>query len=241
MGILENILRPTDILVFISTIAPNRDFFHLKQNIDMAYTVCRAVTSSPIKHLVYISSDAVYSEDEPLVNETTPTSPTSLHGVMHLAREMMLKSVLKETPVAILRLSLLYGIGDPHNGYGPNRFFRLAEKNENIILFGGGEEKRDHIHIEDAAEIILRVIERVGEGVLNIATGASHSFLETAEKIVSEIGDAVSISPTQRQSPIKHKHFDVSYLNKLCPDFRFKAFEEGVQMIAKQLKETKYG
>ena len=29
-------------------------------------------------------------------------------------------------PVGILRPTLVYGANDPHNGYGPNRFRRLA-------------------------------------------------------------------------------------------------------------------
>lgn len=238
---LENILRPTDTLVFVSAIAPCRDFLQLKQNIEMASNVCRALTVSPVKHLVYISSDAVYSEDDHLVNEQTPPNPGSLHGVMHLAREMMLKSVLKETPLAILRLSLLYGTRDPHNGYGPNRFIRSTEKNENITLFGGGEEKRDHIHIEDAAEIILKIISDTGVGVLNIATGQSVSFIETAEIIISETGSEISILTTERQNPIVHRHFDVTQLNKLFPGFHFKSLLEGVQVMVKQSKEKSYG
>ena len=47
--------------------------------------------------------------------------------------------------LAILRPTLIYGAGDPHNGYGPNRFRRLAATGKPIILFGEGEERRDHV------------------------------------------------------------------------------------------------
>jgi nucleoside-diphosphate-sugar epimerase len=39
-------------------------------------------------------------------------------------------------------------MGDPHNGYGPNRFRRLAAGGEEIVLFGEGEERRDHVQVE---------------------------------------------------------------------------------------------
>ena len=38
-----------------------------------------------------------------------------------------------------LRPTLIYGNGDTHGGYGPNKFLQL--KNKDIILFGKGEEK----------------------------------------------------------------------------------------------------
>jgi len=54
----------------------------------------------------------------------------------------MLLSVAGSIPLAILRPTLVYGAGDPHNGYGPNRFRRLASANQPIVLFGEGEERR---------------------------------------------------------------------------------------------------
>ena len=37
---------------------------------------------------------------------------------MHLARELMLKATVK-APLAVVRSTLIYGEGDPHNGYDP--------------------------------------------------------------------------------------------------------------------------
>src|SRR5256885_1405531 len=76
-----------------------------------------------------------------------------------------------KAPLAILRPTLLYGAEDPHNGYGPNRFRRLANAGADITLFGEGEERRDHVLIDDLAEIVLRVLKRRSTGTLNIATG----------------------------------------------------------------------
>ena len=72
---------------------------------------------------------------------------------MHLTREMMIKEI-KDIPIAIIRPTLIYGKNDPHNGYGPNSFNRLLDKNENIKLFGEGEEKRD-MYVNDVAELYL--------------------------------------------------------------------------------------
>ena len=51
--------------------------------------------------------------------------------------EMLLK--INGLTGANLRPTLIYGTDDPHNSYGPNNN-RLATKNEDIILYGEGEE-----------------------------------------------------------------------------------------------------
>ena len=136
---LQRLLRADDSVVFVSALAPTRNNAMLIDNLRMAEAVCAALAAQSVAHLVYISSDAVYSDDANPVTERSCQQPSSLHGAMHLAREIMLRTALK-LPLTILRPSLIYGAKDPHNGYGPNRFRRLAAKGEAIMLFGDGEE-----------------------------------------------------------------------------------------------------
>ena len=135
---------------------------------------------------------------DPLTEESC-AEPGSLHGAMHLARELMLKSVVT-APLAILRPSLLYGAADPHNGYGPNRFRRLAAAGQEIMLFGEGEERRDHVHIDDVAELIWRVLARRSRGTLNVATGEVMSFRQIAERIAAMAMPAVAVRGSPRSA-----------------------------------------
>src|SRR5690242_5204951 len=112
-------LQPEDSVVFVSALAPTRTPAMLIQNLQMAAAVIDALAKRPVAHLVYISSDAVYADDANPVTERSACAPSSLHGMMHAARELVLKTQIK-VPLAILRPSLLYGEADPHNGYGPN-------------------------------------------------------------------------------------------------------------------------
>jgi hypothetical protein len=63
--------------------------------------------------------------------------------------------------IAVVRPTLVYGLDDPHNGYGPNRFRRLAAAGEGIVLFGEGEERRDHVAVEDLAELVWSRVRRL--------------------------------------------------------------------------------
>jgi nucleoside-diphosphate-sugar epimerase len=139
---LSHEFRPDDAVVVISARAPCKDAGMLVDNVRMMECVCQALAPASVSHVVYISSDAVYRDSRAPLTEESCAEPSSLHGAMHLVREVMLRSALT-APLAILRPTLLYGAADPHNGYGPNRFRRLAAAGQDIVLFGEGEEQRE--------------------------------------------------------------------------------------------------
>jgi UDP-glucose 4-epimerase len=230
---LQRLLRADDSVVFVSALAPTRNNAMLIDNLRMAEAICAALAAQPVGHLVYVSSDAVYSDDANPVTERSCQQPSSLHGVMHLAREIMLRAALK-LPLAILRPTLIYGAKDPHNGYGPNRFRRLAAKGEAITLFGEGEEKRDHILVDDVAALASAVLHHRSKGVLNIATGRPASFREVAEMVVALSPRPVEIRGTPRQNPITHRHFDITDCLKAFPEFHYVPLRDGLARAAKE-------
>jgi nucleoside-diphosphate-sugar epimerase len=230
---LQRSLRADDSVVFVSAFAPTRNNAMLIDNLRMAEAVCAALAAQPVAQLVYISSDAIYSDDANPVTEWSCQQPSSLHGAMHLAREIMLRTTVK-LPLAILRPALIYGAKDPHNGYGPNRFRRLAAKGEAITLFGEGEEKRDHVHIDDVAALVSAVVQHRSTGTLNIATGRSASFREIAEMIAELSNRSVEIRGTPRQNPITHRHFDITDCLKAFPEFRYMPLRDGLARVAKE-------
>jgi nucleoside-diphosphate-sugar epimerase len=230
---LQRILRADDGVVFVSALAPTRNNAMLIDNLRMAEAVCAALAARPVTQLVYISSDAVYSDDANPVTERSCQQPSSLHGGMHLARELMLRTTLK-VPLAILRPTLIYGTKDPHNGYGPNRFRRLAAKGEMITLFGEGEEKRDHVHVDGLAALVSAVLHHRSKGVLNIATGHSFSFREVAEMVVAHCGRSVEIRGMPRQNAVIHRHFDITDCLKAFPEFHYVPLRDGIARVAKE-------
>ena len=60
---------------------------------------------------------------------------------MHLIREIMLENVCNKN-LCIVRPTLVYGEGDPHNGYGPNRFIKLIKKKSRLNYLEEGRVTR---------------------------------------------------------------------------------------------------
>jgi UDP-glucose 4-epimerase len=227
-------LQKGDVVVFLSAITPDkgRDSGAFVRNIEMGRAVCEAVRDNDIAHLVYASSDAVYSFADGLVSEATPAVPVDLYGAMHRSREILLAAEAR-VPIAHLRFTAIYGGGDTHNSYGPNRFFRQALTDGRIPLFGGGEETRDHLYIDDADAILRAVITHGSTGILNVASGHSASFREVADMIAARAGRPVLVEPSARQNPVTHRHFDITALVNGFPTMRFTPLVTGIEkMIA---------
>ncbi len=238
---LTGLLKPEDCLVVVSASAPCKNAAMLAENMAMMSAVCSALEQTPVAHVIYISSDAVYSDSDGPLSEDSVTAPDNLHGIMHVARELMLKSVMGGTPLAILRPSLLYGLDDPHNGYGPNSFRRLAAKGEDITLFGEGEERRDHVLIDDVAEIIALVTRHKSHGALTVATGEVVSFKDLAEMVVAQFDIPVAIKGSPRKGPMPHegyRPFDVSACREAFPEFRYTLPAEGVAQVHAEMTEA---
>jgi UDP-glucose 4-epimerase len=228
---LKDLLRPRDSVVMVSAIAPAKTVPVLMQNLKMAEAVCVALSEAEIAHLVYVSSDAVYADDANPVTERSYVAPSTIHGMMHAARELMLKSTA-HAPVAMLRPTLIYGAADPHNGYGPNRFRRQAAKGGPILIFGEGEERRDHVFIDDVAQLVSLVLFYRSAGALNVATGVSTSFNDIAHLVAEQFpGTVIKNEPRQGPRPhLLHRHFDITECLKAFPTFHYTQLEKGLAL-----------
>lgn len=227
---LASELRADDVLIFVSALAPCKDVPMLIENIRMGEVVCTALASKPVAHVVYISSDAVYKDSAEPLSESSCAEPGSLHGVMHLTREVMLRTAFSG-PLAFVRPTLTYGIDDPHNGYGPNRFRRLAAAGKEIVLFGEGEERRDHVAVDDIAELIFRIVLEQSTGVFNAVSGDVVSFRALAEFIAKEFPPSVAIKGSPRVGPMPHnglRPFAQSAALTTFPGFEFTRWQDGI-------------
>lgn len=229
---LAAMLRAGDAVVFAAALTPDRgkDPATLLANLRMADAVTQAAAKGGVGHLVYLSSDAVYPFATGLIDERSAAAPDDLYGTMHRAREVLLASQIT-APLCVLRPCAVYGAGDTHNSYGPNRFARMLQAGQPVKLFGQGEEMRDHLYIDDLLAVIRLVLAQRSQGVLNVASGRSLSFGDLV-RIQGEIaGVTPVIDKLPRSGPITHRHFDITALAKSFPTFAPVALEDGLARL----------
>lgn len=237
---LQDIVKADDAVIFTSALTPDKgkDRGTMLKNIAMGDHFCQFLERAPCSYIVYMSSDAVYGTNEKLLRETSCCQPDSLYGLGHWTREEMIKPVAKQKniPLLILRSNAIYGDGDTHNGYGPNRFFRSALQERKISLIGNGEEKRSHIFIGDVVNLIGLSLANKSSGILNLTSGVSISFMELAGKVASVFDEEVEIQSSPRQNPITHTNFDPTEIFKAFPTFAFTSLENGLSIMLKAEK-----
>jgi UDP-glucose 4-epimerase len=229
-------LRPGDALVMLAAVNPGRrhDEEAFLANVGMASAVCRAIRDAECAQVVYISSDAVYPFIPTAIQEHVAPLPATLYAHMHLARETMLRA-LESPPVTVLRLTQVYGAGDPHNAYGPTRMIRSALTEGRIVLYGSGEETRDHICVDEAVAAIVGVLTMRSRGLVNVATGRSISFADLAELVRRTCGGSIAIEHEPRRMPVLHRRFDTRELKVAFPAHVSIPLEAGIAKMAESL------
>jgi nucleoside-diphosphate-sugar epimerase len=141
------------------------------------------------------------------------------------------------SPFAALRPTLIYGAGDPHGGYGPNRFRRQAANGEPITLFGEGEEQRDHVAVEDVARLAVRILNHKSIGALNAVTGVATSFGDIARMVADNFEPKAEVKPLPRTVPrphLLHRFFDITECHKAFPDFHFEPLKQGLARVHRE-------
>lgn len=236
--LLAGLLRPDDAVLMLSALTPDkgRDIGTSMKNLRMAETVCAALARRPAGQVIYLSSDAVYAMGPALLSEDTPADPADLYGVMHKAREVMFAATVEPERLAILRATMVLAADDTHNSYGPNRFRRQALEGGKITLGGRGEETRDHVYVDDLAELIRLVLVHRSHGLLNAATGVSLSFLEVARLVAAGFVPPPEILFTPRTNPVTHRHFDITATRRAFPRLRFTPLADAIARV--QRRET---
>jgi len=237
--LLATLLKPTDAVVMLaaSNSGARLDPDSFVANAAMGAAFCKAVRTAGCSHIVYLSTDAVYPFKAEPIHEDVEPVPTSLYALMHLAREAMLRR-LQGPPIAILRVAQVYGAGDPHGAYGPGRMVRSALREGRIVLYGAGQETRDHIHVDDVTSVILDALRMRSQGLVNVATGCSTSFAALADLVVRACGGSITIEHEPPLMPVLHRSFDTTALETAFPSRSNTALRDGIRLLVSEELRT---
>jgi UDP-glucose 4-epimerase len=229
---LDPVVGPGTVVYAASALTPDRGatLGPLSDNLTMVVNLARYLVQHPPRLCVFFSSDAVYAMGEAPVSEDSPHDLSTAYALAKYAGERLLQQAAADGgfPLLALRPTGVFGPGDTHNSYGPNRFVRSAKADRVIRLFGGGEERRDHVFIDDLARLSMELGAAGVAGMFNVATGTSRSFASIAAEVQRLSPEPVAIEELPRRSAITHREFDVSRLRQALPRFQFTPFDDAL-------------
>ena len=148
-----------------------------------------ASARSGVGRFVFFSSGNVYLPIPRLAKETDvvyPAHRASVYLTSKLAAEIFSESfrIAGRIPVSILRVSSVYGFGMSPHGSMP-LFAKRIRQGEIIELQDGGRHAADFVDVADVVRGTLQVIDRGGDGIFNIGSGAATSMLQLAQELLA--------------------------------------------------------
>ena len=145
---------------------------------------------SPETRIVFPSSAAVYGSTQDLpITESSPLAPVSPYGTHKMMVEALCRSyaLLYGVKVAVVRLFSVYGPGLRKQILWDA--CRKIQRGE-ATFWGTGAERRDWLHVNDAAALLELAGDRASAScpIVNGGTGASASVREVVEGLMAALG-----------------------------------------------------
>lgn len=182
--------------------------------------VLEEAAKAGVKKLCFSTSAAIYG-DNPTVPklETMLQEPKSPYAVTKLDGEFYCKMFADEgmLKTACLRYFNVFGPRqDPASQYAAAVpiFIHRAVNNQDITIFGDGDQTRDFIYVKDivAANVYMAMNEE-HTGVFNVAYGGSQTIKQLAENIIKLTGSSSKIlHAEERPGDVKHSRACVDKL-----------------------------
>ena len=154
-------------------------------NIIGSINLLETCVSHGIKKFIYSSSASVYGEPIYLpIDEKHPIDPISPYGISKHTVEHYLYYYYKNYGLnySILRYSNVYGYGDKTDVI--SIFIKRMLANDDIYIYGDGQQMRDFINVSDVVNANLQVImDRNKCNIYNIGSGNGISILDLFYKL----------------------------------------------------------
>src|SRR2546425_325674 len=140
--------------------------------------------------VIYASTSALYGLTRLCrVGDPAGERPFNAYGQSKLVLDRWVQAHLDDlkSPVVGFRFFNVFGPGEEHKAHNasiPTRFLQFLRDQGRIELFEG-DIRRDYVHVDDVARILLRAWESgQASGVYNLVSGEAVSHREIAETVV---------------------------------------------------------
>lgn len=181
-------------------------------NVNGLINLLKSASKWKVKKFVHTSSAAIYGDNPELPKRVSMRpEPKSPYGITKLDGEYYCNVFTEQFGIETVSLRYFNVFGprqDPKSQYAAAIpiFVEKAIKNENIVIFGDGNQTRDFVYVKDVVKANVAAATTEGvTGVFNVANGKSITIKDLATKII-EFTDSKSkiVFEPERKGDIKH-------------------------------------
>jgi UDP-glucose 4-epimerase len=173
---------------------------YVRDNVIATQRLLEALKEAPIKRFVFAGSSSVYGDAERFpTKETALPRPVSPYGVTKLAAEHMTLLYFRNfgLPAVSVRYFTVYGPRQrPDMAF--SRFMQAMAAEEEIEVFGDGEQTREFTYVSDAVDGTIKASTAdVAGQIFNLGGGSR----VTVNKVLATLEDISGLSVRRRQLP----------------------------------------
>lgn len=203
----------------------------LRRNLSILENLAEAIIAAEPAHVVFLSSVDVYGREgiRLPINEHSALNPQGYYAVGKLCGEQILACACRDrkTPLTVLRLPGIYGVGDNSERLVPALLTALTT-GQVIHIAGDGSQRRDLVYVQDVAEVVKMCLAHRLQGTFNCVTGASHAVREILGMLAKECGAEAKVDYQADQSDPVDLVFTPSAILDALSGFRFTHLRDGL-------------
>lgn len=156
-------------------------------NIFGVLNLLEASRKHDVDHFIHGSSAAPLGETEMPIHEKRIPQPLSPYGASKLSGEAYCSAYTGSYNLntTALRFSNVYGPHSTHKQSVVHLFIKQTLNNQQIKIYGDGEQTRDYIHVKDIAQGIHKTIKNTkkGHNLIQLGTGKETTVNQLYNKI----------------------------------------------------------
>ncbi|MDH4210743.1 MAG: NAD-dependent epimerase/dehydratase family protein [candidate division WOR-3 bacterium] len=216
---------------------------YTENNVRATQCLLEAAKETELNKFIYASSSSIYGDAESYpTDEDTKPMPISPYGVTKLAGEHLCYLYYKNygVPTASLRYFTVYGPRQrPDMAF--NKFIRAILSDEEITIYGDGEQTRDFTYIDDIIDANISAMDAQVIGhVFNIGGGSRITVNDTIRILEKVTGKKAKIKYIEKQKgDVRHTGADISKAAELLGYKPAYDLEKGIANEVNWLLNTK--
>jgi len=163
---------------------PNyKELFHYEVNLPADYRFLKSLVADGYGHILVTGTCLEYGMRSGILKETMATRPEIPYALAKDTLRKFLQMLQAETPFNLKWARLFYLYGE---GQNPNSLLaqldRAIEEGDSVFDMSGGEQLRDYLSIDQAADYLAAILEhRTFDGIVNICNGCPRSVRSLVE------------------------------------------------------------
>ena len=216
------------------------------KNVNITSNICEMARHDKFKTLIHFSSSEVYGTSRYVpMDEKHPLEAETPYAASKVASDSLVLSYSRT-------FNIDCSIVRPFNNYGPRQnagkyaaiiplTIKRIMNNDDIIIYGDGEQTRDFIYVKDTANATIKVYDFTNSRgkVINVASGKEISMNKIVKTIIALMDyNKGIIYKDARAGDVRRHLADISLAKQLIEFEPETSFEEGIKETVEWYKKN---